>query len=281
MKTKMFIRRYAVPVYFLLTILLTWGGMLLTVYPGRFPLSPEQMEALGPLVYIAMLIGPAGAGILLTTLLDGRAGLRELFSRLFRWKVNPGWYLLAIFGTPLLIVLILSGLSLVSPAFIPALFVSDDPFGLLITALVIGLMVGTFEEVGWTGFAIPRMGGDVLKTGLVVGLIWGLWHFPPFWQNDSFSVGSAFLLLLIQLFSWLPPFRILMVLIFRKTESGLIAILLHAGLTASMYLFVPADLNYSNQLTWILSWAVVLWLMVAAGAIFLRRPAVLPQPEQI
>ncbi len=47
--------------------------------------------------------------------------------------------------------------------------------------IAVGLVVPFFEELGWTGFAIPELGKryGILTTGLIVGLLWGAWHFPP------------------------------------------------------------------------------------------------------
>jgi hypothetical protein len=38
--------------------------------------------------------------------------------------------------------------------------------------------VGFFEELGWTGFATPRLRlrHGFLATGLIVGVPWGAWH---------------------------------------------------------------------------------------------------------
>ena len=87
-KIRQFIRRRPVFIYFVLTIVLTWGGMALAVYPGGFPITEAQMETAGALVYVAMLVGPTGAACLLIGLLDGRSGFRELASRLTRWRVE-------------------------------------------------------------------------------------------------------------------------------------------------------------------------------------------------
>jgi hypothetical protein len=57
----------------------------------------------------AMLAGPSVAGILLTGLVSGRAGLRELLSRLLRWRVGAGWYAVALFPAPLLAAAVSSG----------------------------------------------------------------------------------------------------------------------------------------------------------------------------
>ena len=55
---------------------------------------------------------------------------------------------------------------------------------LLLIGLVVGLVTGIFEELGWTGFAIPRLRlrYGVLTTGLIVGVLWGAWHFLIFWE---------------------------------------------------------------------------------------------------
>jgi membrane protease YdiL (CAAX protease family) len=168
-----------------------------------------------------------------------------------------------------LIITILQGLSLVSPEFQPALFTSDDKSALVLAAVAAGLFVGFFEELGWTGFAVPKLKGryGILNTGLIVGFVWGTWHFLPFWKSDTFSATLPLVLLLGQLFSWLPPYRILMVWVYDRTESLLLCVLMHASLMAGLSALVPAELSGSTLLTWILSWAAVLWGIVGVGTL--------------
>ena len=265
---KTFMKRHSVSMYFALTIIFTWGCMALAVYPGGFPITDEQFETSGALVYVAMLVGPCVAGMLLTSLLDGRAGLRELLSRLTKWRVGARWYIIALLMAPLVITTILFGLSFISTEFQPAIFTSENKAAVLLPAIVAGLAVGLFEELGWTGFAVPRLKRrfGAINTGLIVGIVWGAWHFPPFWKSDTFSATLPLILLLGQLFSWLPPYRILMVWVYDRTESLLVSVLMHASLMASLSIFVPAELSGKDLLTWIFSWAVVLWVTVAMFA---------------
>ena len=267
------IKRQPVLTYFILTFILTWGCMALAVYPGGFPISESQLETSGALVYVAMLVGPSGAGLLLTGLLDVRKGYRQLLSQLIRWRVGAGWYAVALLTAPMMIVVLLSGLSLVSAEFQPALFAVDGKIALVLSSVVAGLAVGLFEEIGWTGFAVPRLKKrySVLKTGLIVGVVWGAWHFPPFWKGDTFSAALPLMLLLGQLFSWLPPYRILMVWVYDRTESLLLSVLMHASLMGSLNALVPADLTGMTLLTWILAWAAALWLIVGTGALIQSR----------
>ena len=85
---KKFIKRHPVLTYFVLTFIFTWGCMAMAVYPDGFPITEEKFESAGALIYVAMLVGPSGAGILLTSLLDGRAGFRKLLSRSTKWRVR-------------------------------------------------------------------------------------------------------------------------------------------------------------------------------------------------
>jgi membrane protease YdiL (CAAX protease family) len=270
---KNFIKDHPVMTYFALTFIFTWGCMALAIYPDRFPISEEKLAASGALVYGAMLVGPSGAALLLTGLLDGRTGFRNLFSRLIKWHVGFHWYAVALLTAPLLMTLILFTLSLISPAFKPAIFASGGNAPALLPAIMAGLVVGFFEEIGWTGFATPRLRSrySILISGLLIGVVWGAWHFLPFWESDTFSGAFPLFLLTIRLFSWLPPYRVLMVWVYDHTESLLLSVLMHASLMAGLTIFVPTDLSGISLAVWILTWAAALWIGVGAVVMINRQ----------
>lgn len=226
------------------------------------------------MVGLAMLLGPSAASLLLTGLASGRVGLRELLSRLLRWRVGARWYAVALLTAPLSTVAALLALSLFSPEFLPVIFTSDDKATVVLTGIAAGLLVGVFEEVGWTGFAVPRLRlrYGALTTGLIVGLLWGAWHFILFWESGSFSGAFSLALLLGRLFSWLPAYRVLMVWVYDRTGSLFVAILMHVSLVANMAIVEP-PLTGAGLLTYILVRAAVLWLLVAAVAVAQRRAA--------
>ncbi len=267
---KVFIQRHPVLSYFALVFAILWGGILVAVGPGGLPMTREQFETLGPLVYLAMLAGPSMAGILLTGLVYGMAGFGELLSRLFRWRVGARWYAVALLTAPILTIAVLLVLSLFSPGFLPGIFTAGDRAALLMSGLVVGLLVGIFEELGWTGFAIPRLRlrYGILATGLIVGLVWGAWHFLVFWEASSFSAALPLALLLGRLFSWLPAFRVLMVWVHDRTGSLLVTILMHVSLVASTLILEPLSLTGAALLTYILVRAAVLWAVVLVMALF-------------
>jgi membrane protease YdiL (CAAX protease family) len=85
----------------------------------------------------------------------------------------------------------LFGLSLTSPVFLPGILTTSDKATLLLFSLAVGLGAGIFEELGWTGFAIPRLSRrhGIVSTGLIVGVLWGAWHLLTnvFWASGASS----------------------------------------------------------------------------------------------
>jgi membrane protease YdiL (CAAX protease family) len=264
------IKQRPVLAYFVLAFAISWGGILLAIGPGGILGTSEVSEELLPFVYLATLLGPSLAGILLTGLVDGRAGFRELLSRLLRWRVGARWYAVALLTAPLLITATLFALSLTSPVFLPAIVTTGNKVSLLLTGIVTGLVVGFFEELGWTGFAVPRLRlrYGVLTTGLIVGLLWGAWHFPLFSGSTSSSGAlPPALYLSVLLFSFLPAYRVLMVWVHDRTGSLLVAILMHAPLAASQLILIPLAISGVQVVTYDLVFSAALWVFVAAVAV--------------
>jgi membrane protease YdiL (CAAX protease family) len=221
-------------------------------------------------LYPALIVSPSIAGILLTALLFGREGFRELGSRLLKWRVGARWYAVALLTAPLSVTSALLALALTSSEFVPSILTTTDKASLLLIGIFAGLMVGVFEELGWTGFAIPRMRlrYGVLGTGLIVGLLWGVWHFSPFFWGSGAASGTLPLAIFLPvlLFTWLPAYRVLMVWIYDRTESLLVAMLMHTSLVASNAILVPLVTGVA-LVTFDLVWAAVLWVFVGAIAL--------------
>lgn len=282
MKTiRAFVERHPLLTYFALTFAISWGGILIVLGPGSFPGTPEQLDTLLPLVVLAILAGPSVAGVLTTVLVSGRAGFRELGSRLLRWRVGARWYAVALLTAPLIVMATLLALSLISPVFLPDIFTASDKASLLLSGIVAGLTGGFFEELGWTGFAVPRLRlrYGVLATGLIVGLVWGAWHFPTSYWGSSDSAGAVPLAIYLPvvLFSFLVPYRVLMVWVYDRTGSLLVLMLMHASLIPSAFFVLQPPATGVALIAYHLVLAAVLWVVVGAvtvanGAHLSRQP---------
>jgi membrane protease YdiL (CAAX protease family) len=181
--------------YFSLTFAITWGVFVLAVGgPGGIPATKEEFTTLPLLAILAVLAGPSVSGILLTGLIYGREGFRDLLARMRRWRVGARWYTLALLSAALVFTAVLIPLSLISPVFRLGIFASDAKVSFVLMNIVVALIVGIFEELGWTGFAVPTLLGlryGVLSTGLIVGAMWGAWHLlgNDIWASVATSGG--------------------------------------------------------------------------------------------
>ncbi|MFA6651576.1 MAG: CPBP family intramembrane glutamic endopeptidase, partial [Bacteroidales bacterium] len=223
---------------------------------------------------IPTLLGPPVVGIFFTYLLYGREGLRSLLARFLRWKVPVKWYLLALFFVPVTLSLILFILSCFSPAYYPKIFSQPDKINFVITGVLTGLFGGgLFEEIGWTGFATPelRKRFGVVKTGLILGFFWGLWHFlPVYWGSGNVNGELDWSLFLPGLFchyTVLVPYRVLLVWLHEQTKSLPPVILMHASLTAFILFILNLTEGGLPLFVYYTSFSVILWVLV----IWVRR----------
>jgi hypothetical protein len=190
--------------------------------------------------------------------------------------VGARWYAAALLLGPLLVAAVLFGLSLGSPVFLPGIVTTDDRVALLLFGLAWGLIGGgVLEELGWTGFAVPRLRlrYGALATGLIVGLLWGAWHFLiAFWASSALAGGQSLAIFVAGFLAFyvvaLPAYRVLMVWVYDRTASLLVAMLMHAFLSASTLILQPQ--TTAGHLTWNLLLAAALWAIVAGVAVAKR-----------
>ena len=266
---KAYTTRHPALAYYGLAFAISWGGVLIVVGPKGFPGTSEEVERLMPYVILVFAAGPALAGPLSTTFVHEKARLREFLSRLLKWRVGGWWYGVALLAAPLLMTAVLLGLSLFSREFVPAIFTSDDKTTLLLVGIATALAAGFFEELGWTGFAIPavRQHHGVLSTGLIAGVLWGAWHVLVYFWTSGTVVGALALAgYLLDAFLFLTLFRVLMVWVYERTGSLLVAMLMHGSLTASARILMPPGTAGMRLLTFDLVWASALCVVIAAVA---------------
>jgi len=285
----MLFKKHPLLTYYFVTFLISWGGVVLVSGgPGRISSKPSDVPFL-PLYFITVA-GPILASLLLTGLYNGKKGYRELLSRLFKWRAPARWYAVALFAAPLSVFAALFALTLTSPVFMPGIFSSgnnpvavafglpgDNKITLSLFVLGLGLFNGFVEEVGWTGFATPKLplNHHLIASGLNLGIMWGLWHLLSNFIGSAEAAGAVPvpLYLLVMLFSFLPPFRILLVWVYEHTESLLIGVLMHASLNVFWILSMPVAITGRERMTWYIVWAAVLWGLVAIVSLTRKKRA--------
>lgn len=205
---------------------------------------------------------PSIVAYIMTAREKGRKGLYDLFvGQTFR-KIGPGWLLLSALGMPALATL----------AVLISLDFELSKFALrttqLIPQLLVIALIAIGEEYGWRGFLLPRLleRYDLLRSSLVSGMIWGVWHYPAYLigtgvpQQMDFWVFLLWVLLGTLFISW----------IYQRTRSVLTSILAHMGANAAFnYLPLLPEFTGSVETFWIF---LALVAVLMALVFFLVKP---------
>jgi hypothetical protein len=210
---------------------------------------------------LAAALSASIAGIIVTALVDGKAGLQLMLSRLLIWRVGIGYWLFALLS---LLSAFLAG-SLLNPLFngdSPS-YAGIDP-GVETLAMFISFFIvaGLGQELGWTGFLTPRLQTrfSALISSFIRAILVGLWHLPLFlysrlqhpaladfpyagWiAQKGFLVAFGILLLL-----FLVPWSIFSIWIFNNTRGSLLLVsVLHGSEFWVAYGMLSLGINPTN-----------------------------------
>lgn len=275
MNIKSLLKRRPLASYFILVFLISWGGVFVLGLEGFLRGDEPGLADVMPIVVI-MLAAPLAGGIAMTAVMDGRDGLRQLFSRMLRWRVGGRWYL-ALLIFPLLILAVQVPLSI---WFLPALAPIFNPIG-----LISGPMAGLQEETGWMGFAYPRMRKrfGILRAAIVLGVIHAVWHLAADFVGNYNSMGGNWLPYFVWFAVFIVALRVIIVWLYEKTRSLLLSQLAHAFSTGFLGILVSTASPTEIWPTFYAVYAIALWL-VAAVIIFRNRASMTEpasQPEAL
>src|SRR6516162_1084765 len=119
-------QRHPVLSFYVLTFAISWGGILVVVGLGGVPSNPAQLTKMIPVMVLAMLVGPTLSSILLTGMVSGRPGYRDLLNRLSTWRFGTNWYAIALLTAPLVLMVVPVVLSLRARDFLPRIFTEGN-----------------------------------------------------------------------------------------------------------------------------------------------------------
>ncbi|KAL9180187.1 hypothetical protein ACHAXT_008157 [Thalassiosira profunda] len=238
------VQNHAVAAYTVMCFLFSWGSVVLAV-GLRIP-PPDQAEELLPILVAGTLLGPSVSGVALSLAKYGVDGTWKNLRERYRWENR---YALASLFAPAMagLALCLMGAIVSSELYAPAIFTvdRDERASLVAVGVGYGVVAGSFEELGWSLFAVPEMlkSKSVLQTGLEVGLVWGVWHFLVAIYGSGDEDGALSFDLFLPWIPWnllvLPVYRVLMVWVFEVTGRRVLPMaLLHGTLTASLPLIL-------------------------------------------
>jgi uncharacterized protein len=267
------IRRQPLISFYVIAFAWTWAFVI--VFLILFPL-PDLIVRTTP-----GDLGPLIAALVMSAVVAGRAGVKQLLKRMVQWRIRLVWYAFALIGIPLVYI--------ASIAAVPGALASFKAPELSTVVLypvlyIVYLAIGgpLTEEPGWRGFALPRLQqrwGPLVGT-FIVGVLWAAWHLPNYWRPDWAAVNGGLSFSGIAIFTLAAvSISIIITWVFNHAESSiLIAIIIHAsvnfsqGLTGDLF---PAAKN--NEVAPVVALTVLALVIVVAtrGRLGYR----LPEPD--
>jgi uncharacterized protein len=225
----------------------SWVAWAPAVVLSRGPSEPQTLAAL---LHLLGGLGPMLSAFVVTALAGGSAGVRELLGRVFRWRVGVGWWVVAVLGTPILFLLGAVVCRLLFGGW-PEIgeFGRSEEFaflGLLPYWLANIVFFGFGEEVGWRGFALPRLQTgrrSALVAALILSLFWAAWHVPLF----SFAMGlkSMGLAAIAGWFFSIVTGSILLAWLYNSTGGSILIVAIFHG-TLDISISSPAGPELAN-----------------------------------
>lgn len=252
--------------FFALTFVATWTFFIAAVvWSGK----PAAGASLGLGINALILFGtfaPAMVALGLTARTEGGAGVRALLGRLFAWQVPARWYVLAA-GYMIAIKLAAALVHRVVTGAWPRF--GHEAWYLMAAATVISTLVGgqSGEELGWRGFALPRLAErfGLGPASIVLGVIWAAWHLPLFYLHGADTYGQSFPVYLLGV----TALSVAIAWLYWHTNGSLLlTMLMHSAInnTKDIVPSVPrASMNPFAPDASLLSWIAAALLWIGAG----------------
>jgi membrane protease YdiL (CAAX protease family) len=243
------------------------GASLVTFFALTFAITWACFTAAGFLVpagaqWPLLIIGafaPSLVAVLLTAKREGKPGVKALLSRLGEWHVGLRWYAFALFymaAIKIAVALIYRAATGGWPT-----FGSGYGIGIVVTSIVAAIFGGPLgEDIGWRGYAIPRLadGMGKARASVVLGFIWACWHLPVFFIPGMDQSGQSLPVYVLQV----TALSVAMAwLYWHARGSLLLAVLMHTAINQSKDI-VPSRVTGGTTNPWELSHSPVAWLTV-------------------
>lgn len=206
-------------------------------------------------ISILTVLTPSLLALVMVLLVDGKSGAKNLFVDQLIKKFAWGWLLIALLLFPIAGSLAVWLLSLHG----------GQPLGLrttqLLPQLIVILVISLGEEFGWRGYLLPKLQEthSALVASLILGVVWGLWHFPA----SLIGTGVPQEMLFIVFMVWVMVATLIMTWVYNNTGSVFLAILMHTMANVT-FNYLPLLPEFASQSNTFYLFLIILGLLASA-----------------
>jgi CAAX protease family protein len=258
--------RQTLVTFFVLTYAVMWISFGTVAAAG--------IPAYGPLGTLLVYLGafsPSLVALWLTARAEGRVGIRALLSRVLHWRVSAHWYVFAIGYLPAIKLTVALVHRLARGAW-PHF--GDEPWYNILMAIVLSTPFQAGEEIGWRGYALPRLAArfGLARASLLLGLIWACWHIPQFFIPEADTYGQSFFVYGLQVIA----LSIAMAWLYAHTNGSLLLVMLmHAAVNNAKDIVpsaLPGATNTFGMSASLVAWLTLTFLWICAAYFLARMP---------
>ena len=260
----------ALLVFFALTSALTWACFFGAVGISHHAASPILANARTPLLLLGTF-APSLMALAVVAWREGSTGVRSLLRPILHWRVGAKWYVFAVAfmaAVKLAVALVHRLVAGVWPA------LGHEVPIVILAAILISTPTQSGEEIGWRGYALPRLAERIgFRFGsLVLGVIWAFWHLPLFFLPGADKYGQPFpvwalgSIALSVALAWLYA---------NTNGSLLLAMLMHSAVNQTLGIVPSVSPIASNPFTLkasLVPWLTTAFMWVAAAYFLIRMP---------
>lgn len=228
--------------FFILTFAVSWScWTAAAILSGGTFGTNARFVGLDRLLIYAGVFAPAAVSLALTARLNGRHAMRTLLGQVVHLPQQARWYVFAL-GFFLAIKFAVALAQRVISGHWPHF--GDIPLLLLLLGIAVSTPVQAGEEIGWRGYALPRLANHVglPLSAVLLGLIWACWHLPFFFIPGSDNAGQSFPVYLLAVTS----LSVAMAWLYWSTAGSLFIVMLMHAAVDNEALIIAAPTSSSN-----------------------------------
>ncbi len=240
--------------YFLLVFILTIPFLVLGALTGIDLLPGLPIAALA-------VVCPVIGALILVYRQNKMNGVKALLKRSFDFKrVQNGWWYLA----PLLLTPVITGLAFIvqraTGTPVPDLQIKLMPTVML---FIVFFVSAIGEELGWSGYALDLLQAcwGVLRAGLILGVVWAVWHYIPLAQEHRSAVWVAWWSL------WTISARMIMVWLYNRSGRSIFLMVLYHMMSNVVWQLYPVNGSFFDPVVF-----GIITALVAVGLFTMWKP---------